>query len=227
MEGIDFEDHCTYALIPTTTAISRQGLLCGKFPRELENPFTISQEEKGFIEAAKNRGYTAQQSLYAKGYDPPISYFTKFVAIIINDIDDLVHAQKQGRIGMYNDLTLWAKSGKLQTLIKNLYLQDFSIYITSDHGNTPCIGTGAIRNVGVEVETKSKRMLVLKSFADEKDYITSNVLSYPGYYLDNDYKYYICDSGVSFDNKNEQVMTHGGISIDEVIVPFIKVKAVN
>jgi len=40
------------------------------------------------------------------------------------------------------------------------------------------------------------------------------------------YKYYVCESGVSFDNKNEEVMTHGGISIDEVIVPFIKVKAV-
>jgi hypothetical protein len=51
-------------------------------------------------------------------------------------------------------------------------------------------------------------------------------VTYPGYYLDKDYKYYVCESGVSFDNKNEEVMTHGGISIDEVIVPFIKVKAV-
>lgn len=38
LEGIDYEYHCTYALIPTTTAISRQGLLSGKYPRELENP---------------------------------------------------------------------------------------------------------------------------------------------------------------------------------------------
>jgi hypothetical protein len=226
LEGIDYEYHCTYALIPTTTAISRQGLLSGKYPRELENPFTLSQEEKGFMEAAKNRGYTKQQSLYAKGYNPPISHFTRFAAIIINDIDDLVHGQKQGRVGMYNDVSLLAKSGKLQTLIQDLYSQGFNIYITSDHGNTPCIGAGAIRNAGVEVETRSKRMFVLKDFAEEKDSFGDKVVTYPGYYLDKDYKYYVCESGVSFDNKNEEVMTHGGISIDEVIVPFIKVKAV-
>ncbi|HBR02116.1 MAG TPA: PglZ domain-containing protein [Ruminiclostridium sp.] len=225
-DGIDYEYHCTYALIPTTTSISRQGLLSGKYPRELENPFTLSQEEKGFVEATKNRGYTKQQSLYARGYNPPTSYFTKFVAVIINDVDDLVHGQKQGRVGMYNDVSLLAKEGKLQSLIKDLYARGFNIYVTSDHGNAPCIGAGAIRNFGVEVETRSKRMFVLKDYAAEKESFADNVVTYPGYYLDKDYKYYVCESGVSFDNKNEEVMTHGGISIDEVIVPFIKVKAV-
>jgi len=77
------------------------------------------------------------------------------------------------------------------------------------------------------VETRSKRMFVLKDFAEEKDSFGDKVVTYPGYYLDKDYKYYVCESGVSFDNKNELVITHGGISIDEVIVPFIKVKAVS
>lgn len=148
------------------------------------------------------------------------------MAVIINDIDDLVHGQKQGRVGMYNDISLWAKSGKLQMLIKDLYAQGFDVYITSDHGNTPCIGAGTIRGVGVEVETKSKRMFVLKDFAELRNFFGDKVVAYPGYYLDNDYKYYVCKSGVSFDNMNEEVMTHGGISIDEVIVPFIKVRTV-
>jgi hypothetical protein len=114
----------------------------------------------------------------------------------------------------------------LQTLIKDLHAKGFTIYLTSDHGNTPCIGVGTIRNIGVEVETRSKRMLVLKGFANEKDFLKDKVVFYPGYYLDQDYKYYVCEAGVSYDIKNEEVMTHGGISIDEVIVPFIKVKAV-
>ncbi|SES75705.1 PglZ domain-containing protein [Anaerobranca gottschalkii] len=225
-EGIDYDFYCTYAVIPTTTAISRQSLLTGKYPRELKNPFSLSQEEKEFLEAIKKKGYTKKQILYFKGYNPPISYLTKFLVIIINDVDDLVHAQKQGRVGMYNDLSLWAKSGKLQKLIKELYEQGFNIYITSDHGNTCCVGVGDIRNVGVEVETKSKRMLVLKDFAEYKDFFTDKVIKYPGYYLDKDYQYFVCESDYSFDNKDKETMTHGGISIDEVIVPFIKVKAV-
>lgn len=57
-EGIEYEYYCTFALIPTTTAISRQSLLTGKYPRELKHPFTLSDEEKGFIETAQNAGYT-------------------------------------------------------------------------------------------------------------------------------------------------------------------------
>lgn len=70
-------------------------------------------------------------------------------------------------------------------------------------------------------------MFVLKDFAGEKGSFADKVVTYPGYYLDKDYKYYVYESGVSFDNMNDEVMTHGGISLDEVIVPFIKIKAVN
>ena len=35
------------------------------------------------------------------------------------------------------------------------------------------------------------------------------------------------DSGESFDAKGDEVMSHGGITIDEVIIPFIKIKAVD
>ena len=39
-------------------------------------------------------------------------------------------------------------------------------------------------------------------------------------------RYFICKNGVSFDIKGKNVMTHGGMSLDEVVVPFIKVKEV-
>jgi len=96
------------------------------------------------------------------------------------------------------------------------------VYITADHGNTPCVGVGGFRS-GVETETKSKRMVVLKDFAQETELLRENTFLFPGYSLDKSYRYYICKRGVSFDNKGDEVMTHGGMSIDEVIVPFIKI----
>lgn len=53
------------------------------------------------------------------------------------------------------------------------------------------------------------------------------MIEYPKYYMNKAFDYLICDVGDSFDAKGEEVMTHGGITIDEVIVPFIKIKAVN
>jgi hypothetical protein len=71
------------------------------------------------------------------------------------------------------------------------------------------------------------RMTVLKDFAEANDLLAQNASEYPGYYMDQNYRYYVCNPGVSFDNRGESVMTHGGISLDEVIVPFIRIKEVH
>lgn len=226
-ENIQFEYNCCYALIPTTTSISRQSLLSGKYPIQLDNPFNLAKEENEFRITAETLGYKKNQISYERGYKLNLSPAIKFVSIIINDIDDLVHSQMQGRHGMANDVAYYAKKGELQHLVSNLYSKGFDVYITSDHGNTLCKGIGKPKGMGVEVETKSKRMMVLKDFADkEKYYNNEDAIEYPGYYLDKQYDYIICESGVSYDITDSIVMTHGGISIDEVIVPFIKVKAV-
>ena len=227
MHDIRYEFYGSYAMIPTTTAISRQCLLSGKYPRELENPFSLSKEEKQFHEATRRLGYLSNQILYTRGYSIDLRHQTRFVVIVNNDIDDIVHGQRQGRFGMFNDVELFAKSNKLQNLIRELHLKGFKVYITSDHGNRVCTGVGALRNTGVEVETKSKRMIVLKDFAEVNDLMLKYTTIYDGYYLDKSYKYLLCDPNVSYDVAGEEVVTHGGSTIDEVIIPFIEIKAVN
>ena len=129
---------------------------------------------------------------------------------------------------MYNDISLLAKQQKLVCLVKRLLAQGYDIYIGADHGNTPCVGMGKLVKTGVETETKSRRMIVLKDFADKNSLFEKydSLIEYPGYYLDKQLDYIICGPAHSFDTKNEEVMSHGGITIDEVIVPFIKIKAV-
>jgi bisphosphoglycerate-independent phosphoglycerate mutase (AlkP superfamily) len=65
---------------------------------------------------------------------------------------------------MLQEVTLLSKSRKLQTLINRLIDRGFTVYITADHGNTECTGIGSLKRTGVETETKSKRMIVLKDF---------------------------------------------------------------
>ena len=221
---IDYEYGATYALIPTTTPISRQSLLSGKYPRELDKPFSLVNEEKEFKANAASFGVTPTQIEYLRGYDAEISPLTKMVSIIINDIDDIVHGQFQGRAGMFNDMDLLGKSAKLQSLIGRLTAKGFTIYITADHGNTLCTGVGGFRS-GLEMESRSMRMVVLKDFAQANALLNENTTEYQGFYLDKEYRYFVCKNGVSFDIKGETVMTHGGMSIDEVIVPFIKIRS--
>jgi hypothetical protein len=143
------------------------------------------------------------------------------------DIDDLVHGQIQGREGMANDIGLLAHKSQLAETVKRLSSHGFDVYITADHGNTHCKGLGRLVGSGVETETRSHRMVVLKDIADV-DGIKERfgMIEYPKYYLPKNLNYLMCDVGTSLDVKNEDVMSHGGMEIDEVIVPFIKIKAV-
>lgn len=226
-DGVHYQQAAAFAMIPTVTSVSRQCLLSNKYPRELVNPWSQSKEKQEFIECAKNMGFADIQISYQRGYDVDFGSLVRCGAVIINDIDDMVHGQKQGRIGMFNDVGVMAKQKKLVNMARRFLSAGFDVYITADHGNTTRRGMGRLMSTGVETETKSRCMLVLKGFAD-KDGIREKygMLEFPKTYLPKEYDYLICDVGDSFDTKGEDVMSHGGISIDECVVPFIKIKAV-
>lgn len=227
--GIHYIKSDAYAMIPTTTSVSRQCLLSNKLPLMLKNPWSQSKEKNEFIECAERLGFSSEQISYERGYDADFGPFIKCGAVIINDVDDIVHAQKYSRTGMYRDISALTKQGQLAKLVKRLLSNGFDVFITADHGNTPCIGMGQLKKLGVETETKSHRMLVLKDFADSQFYKEqySLIEFNKNNYLSKDYCYLLCGAGASFDARGEHVMNHGGITIDEVIVPFITIKAVD
>ena len=223
---LQYEKTSMFAMIPSTTSISRQCLLSGKYPSQLMEPWKQSKEKTEFVNFAKSLGYSDSQIGYERGYDAQFSSFVCCGAVIINDVDDMVHAQTQGRLGMFNDITVLAKRKKLLEMTTRFLAAGYDIYITADHGNTHCCGLGRLLGTGVEVETKSRRMIVLRDFADKDGLIEKyGLVEYPKYYLPKEYDYLVCDVGDSFDAKGDDVMTHGGITLDEVVVPFIKLKA--
>ncbi len=215
-----------FAMIPTVTSVSRQCLLSNKFPVELLEPWKQSKEKSEFVACAKEMGFNENQISYQRGYNSEFASSVRCGAVIVNDIDDIVHGQKLGRAGMYHEIKILAEQAKLANMVKRFLATGFDVYISADHGNTTRKGMGKVLSTGVETETKSKCLLVLKDFADKEGIKESkHLLEFPKYYLPKAYDYLICDVGESFDAKDEEVMSHGGISIDECIVPFIKIKA--
>lgn len=224
---LTYEKTSQFAMIPSTTSISRQCLLSGKYPSQLLEPWKQNKEKTEFINCAKNLGYSDSQIGYERGYDAQFDSFVQCGVVIINEVDDIVHAQTQGRLGMLNDINVLTNQEKLLKATHRFIANGYDVYITADHGNTTCTGLGKLMGTGVEVETKSRRMIVMKDFADKAALAEKyGLIEYPKYYLPKEYDYLICNVGDSFDAKGDEVMTHGGITLDEVIVPFIKIKAV-
>lgn len=225
--GIHYEKESAFAMIPTVTSVSRQCLLSNKYPRELMNPWSQSKEKQEFTECARSMGFADKQISYQRGYESDFGSLVRCGAVIIMDVDEMVHGQKQGHIGMFNDIGVMTKKRKLADMTRRFLNAGFDVYITADHGNTTRRGMGKLMTTGVETETKSRCMLVLKDFADKESLKEKyGLLEFPKTYLPKEYDYLICDVSDSFYVKGEDVMSHGGISIDECVVPFIKIKAV-
>ena len=224
--GISYKRSGMFAMIPSVTSVSRQCLLSGKFPRELLSPWHQNKEKEEFTTRAEAFGYRKNEISYTRGYEGDIGSFVRCAAIIINDVDDMMHGESQGRVGMYHNVSVLSEGNKLRNLTKRLLARGFDVYISADHGNTPCVGTGKLVGNRVDVGTKSHRMVVLKDFADKE--VLKNkyhMIDYPKYYLPKEYEYLICDAGVSLSAPGDIVITHGGMTIDEVVVPFIKIRA--
>lgn len=224
--GLQIHRTAAMAMIPTITSISRQSLLSGKNPNKLIHPWKQDKEKTEFIDCARDLGYSDVQIEYDRGYDADPSGLVRCEAVIIMDCDEMVHGAQMGRMSMYYGMTELAKSHRLRDLTDRLLGKGFDVYISADHGNTECVGQGKLTGAGVETETRSHRMVVLKDFADKQGIQEKyNLMEFPKDYLPLEYDYLVCPAGESLDNKGTTVMSHGGITLDEVVVPFIQIKA--
>src|SRR5699024_1848998 len=103
----------------------------------------------------------------------------------------------------------------------------FSIFITSDHGNTECRRVGRLSD-GVLVQSKGERVRMYH------DKITRNkradeysLLKWPNIGLPEDMNLLLANKHKACILKEQQAVSHGGISLSEVIVPFIEVTRVH
>ena len=65
--------------------------------------------------------------------------------------------------------------------------------------------------MGIEVETKSQKMMIIKDYAETKELIEDyNLLEYPGYYLPKDYSYLLSRDEEALTLENARIMSHGG-----------------
>lgn len=107
------------------------------------------------------------------------------------------------------------------------YLQeiDYHIWLTSDHGNIECNGKGR-PSEGSIAETCGERARVYPTpelrLKVLNDYIFAKEWKSPG--LPPDYHPLVAEGRDAFIRKGDSIVGHGGVSIEEVIVPLVKIE---
>lgn len=230
-----FEEDAVFSWVPSITSVSRQALFSGYEPRFFANTiastykekslWTIFWEEQGF--SKKNIAFEKSLGLEAYNQQKLAYQFSPAIRIygaVIDVIDQFMHGAAQGLQSVQSELDTWLRSQYLTHFIEDLMNSDFEVYLTADHGNVECTGRGRIGQ-GVTVESKGERARIYSSLnirnytANEQE----DTMIWDDTSLPNDYHILLADKNDAFVPKNQKIVTHGGIHIEETIVPFIKV----
>ena len=116
------------------------------------------------------------------------------------------------------------RDGHLTSLLQLLLDRRFGIFLTSDHGNVSARGIGRL-DVGSVPDERGHRAML---FPDEntRDSAISGVpgaFAWPAAGLPHSTYVALAGEQTAFIKAGTVVRTHGGASIDELLVPFVRV----
>ncbi|GAB2197424.1 BREX-3 system phosphatase PglZ [Sessilibacter sp. MAH4] len=227
-------ESATFAWIPTLTSVSRQSIFSGKPPLYFPSSInSTNSEEKLWKQFWEGHGLSRLDVAYQRGLgdgdaagvlDSAIHPGkTKVVGLVVDKVDKIMHGMQLGSAGMHNQIKQWCQGGFLAALVGQLLEYGYEVWLTADHGNIQCEGKGR-PSEGVIAETRGERVRVYPTpelraqvagafpFAHEWQPVG----------LPADYFPLVAGGRDAFVNPGDAIVGHGGVAIEEVIVPLVK-----
>ena len=232
---LTYREDAIFAWIPTLTSVSRQAIFSGTIPRLFSDHInTTAREQRAWSNYWEDSGIAKNRITYHKNLnDDNITAYletdfnpqtTEVAGFVINKVDDIMHGMTMGEEGMHMMIEQWCRKGYLHQMITTLLENGFSVWITSDHGNVEGEGIGRPTE-GATADVKGERVRIYPSDALRSEvagqYPTS--LAWKPQGLPDNYYPLFAPAQSAFITKGETAVAHGGISIDEVIVPFVSI----
>ena len=229
-------DEAVFAWLPTITSVSRQSAFAGRLP--LYYPASIHTTDKEAMlwnQFWVDQGLTPAEVTYAKGLgeEPTLSITEEIVSrprvrvvgLIVDTVDKIMHGMQLGTAGMHNQVRQWARQGFMARLLDLLLDRGFDIFLTSDHGNLEAEGCGR-PSEGAVADLRGERVRVypdqiLRARVKER---FPDAIVWPPLGLPEDYLPLLAPGRSAFVQEGERIVGHGGISLEELIVPFVRIE---
>lgn len=231
-----FRESATFAWIPTLTSVSRQAIFSGKAPIFFPNSiYRTDRESSLWTQFWEGAGLASLDIAYQKGLgDGKVSDVldatlhpskTKVIGLVVDKVDKIMHGMQLGAAGMQNQIKQWCREGFLASLITYLHDHNFQVWLTSDHGNIECRGRGR-PSEGAIAETRGERARIYPTPELRSRIASEFAFAHEWHSESLPPKYYPLLAGGTdaFLTLDAVTVGHGGISMEEVIVPFVKIE---
>ncbi|MFP4039639.1 MAG: BREX-3 system phosphatase PglZ [Desulfosudaceae bacterium] len=235
-QGTDLlmRESAVFAWVPTLTSVSRQAVFSGKLP--LYFPASIySTNKEGHLwrQFWESSGLSRMDIIYQRGLGDGDAQkelesvinpeTTRAAGLVVDKIDRIMHGMQLGAAGMHGQIKQWCETGFLRSMIEYLVHCGFDVWMTSDHGNIECYGKGR-PSEGVIAETSGERSRIYSTSEFRSQVAAEFDFAYEWTQagLPSDYFPLVAGGRNAFVRSGDCIVGHGGIAIEEVIVPLVK-----
>ena len=236
--NLQVAEGAAFAWIPTLTALSRQSIFAGESPLFFSSSLvTTSKEEQHWRRFWENHGVRRDKIAYLKQKEKEDTqaFLTRVtrcredtgcssLGLVIGVIDDTIHGSAMGGGGLHAQVRYWSQAGHVRNLVESLIDDNFEVHITADHGNVEARGMGK-PNVGVVAEQRGERAHVLpdESIRSAVHIAFPKSICWPSIGLPETFLPLIAQGRNAFVSETETIVCHGGIALEEVVVPYVRV----
>lgn len=238
LKDIKLKENYSITLLPSETKYSRTSLFAGLVPKNIMalpfvNTLSWQYEEKLFKFSIQKKLKIDDCKIYYERQDLPdkleisFDFFKEFeaIGIVFSFIDDLTHSKirKMNKKLLINNIKIKLEESKLFEIIEALLTQNFEVFFVSDHGSILSKGVGKISKDLVDKRARryliSENKIILETLSEKLE--NTKLVQFKNLIGK---KFLLLFTGKNMiGSKSKSNLTHGGISIEEVIVPFIKV----
>jgi hypothetical protein len=125
---------------------------------------------------------------------------------------------------MHNQVRQWAAEGFFAVLLDSLLAKKFAVFITADHGNVESVGCGSPKE-GLTADVRGERVRI---YSDDvlRAAVASrfpHAIAWKPVGLPADFLPLIAPERSAFVQAGDRTVAHGGVTLEEVVVPFVRV----
>lgn len=216
------------AMLPTLTEVSRQAIAAGGPPIQFADTLrSTSKEPQRWSSAWSESGVTTAWVRINGARVEELSAVpfgaADVIGLVLSATDELMHsAELLGDLGLHAGLDAWMRSGVFGAVLEQATGHGYETWLTADHGNLAVAPAKEPRE-GAFVEragTRARRYAsrTLRDNASVEG-VAWNEL--PGYPSDESERLLFAPGRTGWGPSR---LSHGGLSLDEVIVPLVQVE---
>lgn len=218
--NLSFEESELFALLPSVTSISRTAIFLGS-----TDVYNIKTPGRAYEERAFGSFFPKKETKYFNGSDSIstdslLGY--DYISVLFSFFDDIAHAAQIPANGLekllyFDAINSYLKNSNIIQVIKTLLQNGFELYFCSDHGSVVASGNGQ-RIEKYLIDNYAKRACIIPATSSELTelrkvnipFVSEKVMVLP-------------EDREMFAYKGKKEINHGGITVEEMVVPYIKV----